>query len=40
MTTVNDLISLPKYTAYTRLMIDGISSDPFSMKTLAPAVPE
>jgi hypothetical protein len=33
---VNDLISLPKYTAYTRLMIDGISSDPFSMKTLPP----
>lgn len=32
----NDLISLPKYTAYTRLMIDGISSDPFSMKTLPP----
>jgi hypothetical protein len=33
MAQVNDLISLPKYTAYTRLMIDGISSDPFSMKT-------
>ncbi|MDR2540215.1 MAG: type IV secretion system DNA-binding domain-containing protein [Candidatus Peribacteria bacterium] len=33
---VNDMISLPKYTAYTRLMIDGISSDPFSMKTLPP----
>ncbi|MDR0650191.1 MAG: type IV secretory system conjugative DNA transfer family protein [Candidatus Peribacteria bacterium] len=32
----NDLISLPKYTSYTRLMIDGISSDPFSMKTLPP----
>lgn len=40
MAEVNDLISLPKYTAYTRLMIDGISSDPFSMKTLAPAKPE
>ena len=36
MAEVNDLISLPKYTAYTRLMIDGISSDPFSMKTLPP----
>jgi hypothetical protein len=36
MSTVNDLISLPKYTTYTRLMIDGISSDPFSMKTLPP----
>lgn len=33
---INDLISLPKYTAYTRLMIDGISSDPFSMTTLRP----
>lgn len=37
---VNDLISLPKFTAYTRLMIDGISSDPFSMKTLPPYQPE
>lgn len=36
MVSVNDLISLPKYTTYTRLMIDGISSDPFSTKTLAP----
>lgn len=33
---VNDLISLPKFTAYTRLMVDGVSSDPFSMKTLPP----
>lgn len=36
---VNDLISLPKYTTYTRLMIDGISSDPFSTKTLPPFSP-
>ncbi|MDR2190047.1 MAG: type IV secretion system DNA-binding domain-containing protein [Candidatus Peribacteria bacterium] len=36
----NDLISLPKYTSYTRLMIDGISSDPFSMKTLPPYASE
>jgi len=36
MVSVNDLISLPKYTTYTRLMIDWISSDPFSTKTLAP----
>ncbi|MBQ9554370.1 TraM recognition domain-containing protein [bacterium] len=36
MVSTNDLISLPKYTAYTRLMVDGISSDPFSMKTLPP----
>jgi hypothetical protein len=40
MAEVNDLISLPKYTAYTRLMIDGITSDPFSMKTLPPIQPE
>lgn len=40
MAQVNDLISLPKYTAYTRLMIDGISSDPFSMKTLPPIIAE
>ncbi len=40
MAGINDLISLPKYTAYTRLMIDGISSDPFSMKTLPITSPE
>lgn len=40
MTWINDLISLPKFTAYTRLMIDGISSDPFSMKTLPLPSPE
>jgi len=34
--STNDLISLPKYTAYTRLMVDGISSDPFSITTLPP----
>jgi len=33
MVGTNDLISLPRFTAYTRLMIDGISSNPFSMKT-------
>jgi hypothetical protein len=38
MVEVNDLISLPKYTTYTRLMVDGISSDPFSMKTLPPII--
>ena len=36
---VNDLISLPKYTTYTRLMIDGISSDPFNTRTLPPFSP-
>ena len=40
MASVNDLISLPKFTAYTRLMIDGISSDPFSMKTVPITTPE
>lgn len=29
----NDLLSLPKFTAYTKLMTDGITSEPFSMKT-------
>jgi len=36
----NDIISLPKFTAYTKLMIDGISSDPFSMKTMPLTTPE
>ncbi len=36
LVSTNDLISLPKFTAYTRLMIEGVSSDPFSMKTLPP----
>ena len=36
LVSTNDLISLPKFTAYTRLMVDGVSSDPFSMKTLPP----
>jgi hypothetical protein len=40
MVGTNDLISLPKYTSYTRLMIDGISSDPFSMTTLPPYAAE
>ena len=40
LSSVNDLISLPKYTAYMRLMIDGISSDPFSMTTLPISTPE
>lgn len=36
MVTQNDILSLPKYHAYVRLMIDGISSKPFSVSTLAP----
>lgn len=31
--TTNDLISLPMFTAYLKLMADGLSSDPFSMRT-------
>lgn len=30
----NDLIALPKFNAYVRLMIDGQTSAPFSMITL------
>jgi len=33
LVTPNDLISLPRFTAYTRMMINGIAGDPFSMKT-------
>ncbi len=34
--TPADLMSLPKYTAYVRLLIDGMPSRPFSMQTLTP----
>ena len=34
MVTTNDLISLPRFTAYTRMMINGVTSDPFSIKTM------
>jgi len=34
-----DLIRLPRYTAYARLLIDGMPSRPFSMETLPPATP-
>ncbi len=33
----NDLINLPNYNVYIKLMIDGITSRPFSAKTLPPA---
>jgi hypothetical protein len=36
MLTPKDILSLPKYHAYTRLMIDGIPSKPFSVGTLPP----
>jgi len=34
--TEEDLVSLPKYEMYLKLMIDGIASDPFSARGLAP----
>ena len=34
--TPENLTGLPKYTAYTRLLIDGLPSGPFSMVTLSP----
>ncbi len=33
----NDLINLPNYNIYIKLMIDGVTSRPFSAQTLAPA---
>jgi hypothetical protein len=32
----NDIVSLPKYTAYTKLMIDGMPSKTFSLSTFPP----
>ena len=40
MVTENDILSLPKYHAYMRLMVDGTSSKPFSVSTLPPPVLE
>jgi hypothetical protein len=34
--TPQDLIALPRYMAYARLLIDGMPSRPFSMETLPP----
>lgn len=34
--TPKDILSLPKYHAYMRLMIDGVPSKPFSVSTLPP----
>ncbi len=36
MVSTKDILSLPKYHAYVRLMIDGIPSKPFSVGTLPP----
>jgi len=38
MVDQKDILSLPKYHAYMRLMIKGIPSKPFSVSTLAPPV--
>jgi hypothetical protein len=38
MVLPKDILSLPKYQAYMRLMIKGIPSKPFSVSTLAPPV--
>lgn len=40
MVSPNDLISLPMFTAYIKLMANGISGDPFSMRTLPLPTPE
>ncbi|MDB4614170.1 DUF87 domain-containing protein [bacterium] len=36
--TAKDLMNLPKYHAYIRLLVDGMPATPFSMSTLEPAV--
>ncbi|MCA9370706.1 MAG: type IV secretion system DNA-binding domain-containing protein [Candidatus Peregrinibacteria bacterium] len=36
LATPNDILSLPKYHAYARLMVDGMASKPFSVGTLPP----
>lgn len=38
--TEEDIVNLPKYEMYLKLMIDGISSDPFSAKGLFPLLEE
>jgi len=34
---LNDLVNLPKYNFYIKLMIDGVASRPFSAKTIPPS---
>lgn len=34
--TVEDLVNLPKYTIYLKLMVDGVATSPFSATTLPP----
>jgi len=38
--TEEDIVNLPKYEMYLRLMIDGIASDPFSAKGMSPLLEE
>lgn len=38
--TANDLVNLPKFNTYTRLMIDGLAGKPFSAITLPPHKPQ
>lgn len=38
--TPQNLTGLPKYTAYARLLIDGLPSHPFSLQTLPPSAAE
>ncbi|MBI4239922.1 type IV secretion system DNA-binding domain-containing protein [Candidatus Uhrbacteria bacterium] len=38
--TEEDLVNLPKFNYYLKLMIDGVSSDPFSAVGLAPLQPD
>ena len=33
----SDVMSLPKYTAYVRLLVDGLAQRPFSMEAITPA---
>ncbi len=33
-----DLLTLPKYQAYVRLLVDGVPTPPFSMRTLPPPI--
>lgn len=37
--TAEDLVNLPKYNVYLKLMIDGIAGQPFSAETLPPPIP-
>ncbi len=37
--TAEDLVNLPKYNVYLKLMIDGVAGHPFSAQTLPPPMP-